>query len=269
MTWRTASMLTAVLLVLSHPARGQEGPQSRLMLSLFGGISTGSSLWTVNRQPVFNNLGNTDTVRLVRRLQPGIMFGASGTLFPSPYFGVHGEIAFLGLGLENRCQMIFTDPAVGNLGYTVDACDDITTTDGSATTGAFFVGAVARAAPRGFASPFLRVMGGITTRSSSTSEVVGRYLNSSGTVTGLVIINDPDGGGISPAFAVAAGVMIALGPGYQLRLEIRDHLLMVDRLTGPADPLTLLAPSENALKHNFALTVGLDIVLEQRRGRRY
>lgn len=268
---RIALTLATTLLLLTSPAEGQEGRQSRLLLSLFGGITTSSPLWTVNRQPVFINTSTIDTVRLVRRLQSGIMFGASGTLFPSPHFGLHGEIAFLGLGLENRCRLVFSDPAGPgpSLSPTADACDDITETDGSATTGAFFVGGVVRAAPRGFASPFLRIMAGITTRSSSTTQVAGRFIDATSGVTLLPIISDPEGGKTSPAVAAAAGVMVALGPGYQLRLELRDHILVVDRITAPADPLTLRAPAENAIEHNFALSVGLDIVLEQRRGRRY
>lgn len=268
----TRGAITALALIIATGTTlaAQQRSEPQLMLSIVGGLTTGNALWEINRQPVLNGAGNHDTLRLVRRLQSGFMLGASATYYVSPHVGVYGEIAFLGLGLGNTCRLIALDPSPANPGRNADVCDDITATDGSANTVGFFVGAAFRGAPRGFASPYFRVQGGLTTRGSSTTEVVGRFVQPfTGTVEARLVVNDPEGGSIQPAAGFAAGIMIPVAAGYQIRLELRDHLLLVDRLDGPASTLATGAPRSTTLVNNLALVFGLDIVLERKRGRRY
>jgi hypothetical protein len=70
---------------------------------------------------------------------------------------------------------------------------------------------------------------------------------------------------------VAAGLAFRLGTGYQLRLEGRDVITLLDQVTGPADPSsgTLVPPRSGHVFHNFAFTVALDVILEQSHRRRY
>jgi hypothetical protein len=85
-----------------------------------------------------------------------------------------------------------------------------------------------------------------------------------------VVIDDPKGGAINPTAAVGLGVMIPFARGYQARFEIRDQLVMARYATGPAPPGALqVPPTANKLVHSVGLLFKLDIVLEQRRGRRY
>ena len=72
-------------------------------------------------------------------------------------------------------------------------------------------------------------------------------------------------------FGLAAGFTQPLGKdgGYQVRLEMRDVISSFERVTGQADPTTLIAPTEIKYYHHLALTLGLDVVLERQRGRRY
>jgi hypothetical protein len=45
-------------------------------------------------------------------------------------------------------------------------------------------------------------------------------------------------------------------------------MVLMDQATGPANNLAI-APSRRTLMHSLGLTMAVDIVLEQRRGRRY
>jgi len=73
---------------------------------------------------------------------------------------------------------------------------------------------------------------------------------------------------VAPSLQLGAGFTAKLGGAYQFRFEARDVLATFDRVTGPTD-VTLVPPTETRWFHHFALTLGLDVVLEQKRGRRY
>jgi len=61
---------------------------------------------------------------------------------------------------------------------------------------------------------------------------------------------------------------MALGRAYQFRFEARDAVARFEQVTGAADAL-LLPPTGTRFFHHFVFTMGLDVVLEQKRGRRY
>ena len=248
----------------------QERPEPQLLLTIFGGASGGATLYSGLRQPLtlIEDPAAADTLDLGRRLSPAIMFGASTTYFPTPHFGLSAEIAFLGLGRDDTCAMAYTDPTLASAGFNSQMCDDIAGTGGSASTIAFYVGALYRIAPRGGIKPYLRAQGGITTRNSSTVELSGRFVDGSGIVRNRLVIADPDAGGVDPSASFGLGFMLAFAPGYQARLEFRDHLLFVDRVNGPANVFGQ-APTERVLVHSPGLVLMLDIVLERKRGRRY
>src|SRR5207253_2100915 len=65
-----------------------------------------------------------------------------------------------------------------------------------------------------------------------------------------------------------AGATIAAGRGYQIRWEIRDNIVGIQTVTGPAER-GAVPPHETSYRHIFSLNVGLDVILEKRRGRRY
>jgi len=83
-----------------------------------------------------------------------------------------------------------------------------------------------------------------------------------------LIIEDPGLSSVEPSAQFGLGVMVPFAAGYQARLEFRDRLLLVDRITGPANALGRAA-TERTTINSLGLVIMLDIVLEQRRGRRY
>ncbi|MDH4043499.1 MAG: hypothetical protein OEW06_03490 [Gemmatimonadota bacterium] len=241
-----------------------------MILTVFGGAMGGATLYSGLRQPLalLEDPSATDTLDLGRRLAPAISFGASATYFPSPHLGLSGEIVFMGFGLDDTCSMVYTDPSTLRRGYNEQMCNDIAGKSGSASTIAFYVGGLYRIAPRGGIKPYLRVQAGITTRASSTVELSGRFLDETGVVRDRLVIGDPDASSLDPSVGFGLGFMLPIAAGYQVRLEFRDHLLYANRVTGPADALER-APTERTLVNSLGLVLMLDIVLEQKRGRRY
>ena len=77
--------------------------------------------------------------------------------------------------------------------------------------------------------------------------------------------------------SLGAGAMLPLSPGYQLRLEARDLIVALPYPTGPATDTGSVAnasalpqpPIGVKVRHVPTLMLGLDVVLERRRGRRY
>jgi hypothetical protein len=264
--------LSCLLLALAAvPAAGQTRPQPQLLLSIFGGVSSGGTIWEINRQPYSRRSDPTtfDTLRLSRALESGLTLGASATVFPGANLGFTGEITYLGHDLNDVCTAVHIDPSVVNEGETQAICDDISRQGGSAVSLAFSGGLLYRIASGAFASPYLRAQVGLTVRSASTVEMQGRFLLNSQPQARLVL-DDPRTGALNPTAGFGAGVMIPFARGYQARFEVRDQLLLVRRATGPAPPGTsLVPPTGTRLMHSVGLLLKLDIVLEQRRGRRY
>lgn len=262
-------LVPAFLAVAPLRATAQQRPEPQLMLSLFGGVSTGNQLWEVNRQRFtrLSDVSSVDSLRLTRRLEPGITIGASATYFPSPNLGVHGEILLYGFGVDDGCTLAYVDPSPVDSAANRQVCSDISRRASTASTIGFLVGGVFRAAPRGFASPYARVHLGFTTRASSTVEVTGRYVDANGASVPRLVLGDP-GGGILPTGGLGVGVMLPVAPGYQVTLEVRDNFLAMRRPSGPAVTLAT-PPVETAWVQAFSILVRLDIVLEQKRGRRY
>jgi hypothetical protein len=119
-------------------------------------------------------------------------------------------------------------------------------------------------------SPYLRGSVGIVSMPHSRVEVIGNYLTSVGPQP-VVVIGDPSPKRAAPMFGLAVGVTTPLSKdrGYQFRLEARDVITSIERVTGSADATTLIAPTASRSYHHLALTIGLDVVLERKRGRRY
>lgn len=253
-----------VLLVCAVPlsAVAQTGPQSSLVLTVFAGAFTGHGLWRVPKQPICqpnasNQCGSSptyDTLSLTRTVNAGLMGGVSASLFPSGVVGLQLEVAYLALSLSDTCTPVaVTSPA------NQQVCSDIQGTTTPASTLGLYGGVIARAAARRTISPYLRGGIGLTVTSRSTLALE--------TLSKAIVV-DNSTGGIAPSFHAGVGLTSSLGPGYQFRLEIRDILARQDRLDGPANSLGQ-APSSSKLYHHLGLTMGLDVVLERKRGRRY
>ena len=261
---------------IALPLAGQTRSQPQMFLSIFAGAAGGTRLWTVDRQQllVLNTQGFLnpvyDTVRLSRRIAPGFAAGINAAYFPSPYLGYVGEIALLGLGLEDNCTLVAEDTLFDAQRTNRQLCDNINGRAGAASTVAFYGGIIARANPRGAVVPYARLQAGITSRQSAATGLSGNFIDQTGQTLTRTVYRDDSGHGTNPSVAAALGMMVPVSAGYQFRLELRDHLLREQQITGPASVSSAgVPPTQGRWLHNWALLVHFDIVLEKRRGRRY
>jgi len=268
---RPALFVTLALAVASSAA-AQSKPQPNIVLTIGGGVVTGHGLWTVDKQPICLLGGGGvcsglyDTLRIARSVSPSLIIGASGTYFPWSHLGFHAEISYLGLPLDDTCTPLFLNPDAPDQ-RAQQMCDNMTADKGTGGAISLFVGATLRAARRKAISPYARFNVGMVNISTSTTEVVGAYVDGTG-LQERQIIEDLNGRGASFMTGVAAGITTPIGPGYQFRLEARDVITSLTRVTGPANDLAI-APTERKYFHHWGLVMALDIVLEQKRGRRY
>jgi hypothetical protein len=269
------SVLT--LLTVTASAAAQQTPtQPTLILSIIGGVSNSSTLWDVERQPLCVLLGQTcsnsyDTLRVTRDITPGIVAGVMGTLYRGPHVGLSLEILYIGLPIDDTCTRIDSvadpgaDPVYGPRNGQL--CLNISGASLSTSVISAMGGVVIRASSRGSFSPYVRAGVGVTSYSTSTTELSGDFVQN-GNVESRAVVVDPHPKSIGFSGQVAAGFTEALGPGYQFRLEVQDAMIPLQQLTGPANDLAQ-APTSTKVFHRLSLRFGLDVVLEQKRGRRY
>jgi hypothetical protein len=257
-------------------AAAQTGSEASLVLTIFAGTVTGHTLWTVERQPL-SVLGSSptryDTLRIVRSTNSSLMLGATGTYFVTPHVGFHVEISYMGLGFDSDCSALFLNPD-SSVGGTIDqrrngqVCDDIQSQGVSGGAISVFGGVTLRAASRGSFSPYVRGNIGFVNLSQTSIDVAGAFVDTDNQVKIRQVVLDQNPRRTSFLLGVAAGFTSPVGPGYQFRLEIRDQIIQFDRLTGPGSAAGA-NPIARKGYHHFALALGLDVVLERKRGRRY
>jgi hypothetical protein len=253
------------------------GSQPNLILSLFGGVAAGHSLWSVQQQPlcvfgppsggVFQCSGNYDTLRLTREVTSSIVAGAAATYFPSPHFGYQLELYYLGQSYEDHCSAERFDTTDVNQ-INQQACNSITSSAPSSGAIGFFGGILYRLAPTAVVSPYIRGGIGILAYSGGTIAMSGDAVVDTAIYNRPVYVDDsPKTTSLSFQFGV--GMTVRTSPGYQLRMELRDALADLAYVTGPSPGDNLVPPTATKWFHNIVLTVGLDVVLEQKRGKRY
>ncbi len=266
--------LSLVLWCAASPALAQRGPEPTMILTLFGGATTGHQLWRVARQPLCVIAPNGscssqfDTLDLQRDVGPSLVFGASGVYFPQPHLGVEGEIFYVGLPFDDSCRGVYFNPDPNPPSASEKVCLDITAESPGTSAIAFYGGLVLRGSPRHAISPYARLGLGLVTYSGGTIEMSGAYDDGTGNIQSRAVLIDDRPKTSSVSLQTAVGMTTRITPGYQFRLEIHDALIPLQRAAGPAGT-TLQPPKATRTYHHLLLTMGLDVVLEKKRGRRY
>lgn len=236
--------------------------ESRLTVGVIGGWIGGASLWSVT-QPVFANGGRTDEMLLVRDLRGNIAVSGQLTYFPTPRFGWTGELSYTGLGTRDGCRMVVDNGDQFNR----DACAAIDGRDRAASAVSAMAGAVYRFGSRTDLQPYLRGNVGLSLVPRSTTAMIAFFGEDD--EVALPIYFEDESRRAKPTAALSFGISTAPSAGYQFRLEVRGtavQLEVVDRAVpaGVQEPPVVskwvILPS---------ISVGLDVVLEKRRGRRY
>jgi hypothetical protein len=272
---RSLPFAVAAVLFAETSARAlaaQTPGEPNLVLTIFGGVQAGHALWTVQEQPlcVLDSQGRCgsvyDTLRLSRSVGSSIVAGVTATYFVSPHVGLTGHLGYQGFSLNDGCTAVVLSADAERRNEQL--CDDIRGSQVSGGAVSVLAGVTVRAAPRGGGiSPYVQAGAGLVNHGRSTTDVAGRYV-AGGTVVTREVIADDSPLRTSVGLLVGGGFTSPLGTGYQFRLEVRDIVSRLQRLEGPADPLGR-APKAIRFYHSIALTMGLGIVLENTRGRRY
>jgi len=266
-------LFASVLLALSLAApagAAQTGTQPSLVLTIFAGAATGHSLWSIPRQPYClptscMAVDPRDTLRLSRDVGSTLIAGAGATYFQSPHLGFTFEVFYLGIPLDDSCTGLFYNTDLENRNEQL--CNYIAGSALSSSAIAFFGGLVLRAAPTRAISPYVRAGAGVLSYSTGTVDMSGIFRLSNGAVQSRAVIIDEKPKKAALTIQTAAGFTARLGPGYQFRFELRDVLAPLEHVTGPADDLARV-PTATKVHHRVALALGLDVILEKKRGRR-
>ncbi len=261
---RVVGCLAALILIAPSPGQAQATrDQSRLVVGVSGGWIGGVDLWSVPNQPILASAQQQDIFDLRRRLRSNLTFIGQGTFFPSDNIGISGEVSYLGLGTTDECLFV---PSA-NDSFNQAACSVINGDDRSASAVSLTGGVVLRPLSRAEVQPYARLMVGIALVPRSTVPVTA--------VLGLredevlqVYLEDGDKDA-RPTGTVAFGFSTAPRSGYQLRIEGRLTAVQLLAVTGPTATQNRVPPTSNVTKLLPSIVVGMDIVLEKRRGRRY
>jgi hypothetical protein len=253
---------TAALLAFPFTAAVAQktGDESRIIFTISGAYIGGRGLWNVPNQPV-QEPPLVDTFNLNRSIAANFGAGFSGAYFPSGNVGITADFLLLGLGYDDSCRITNTPESLRNL----EVCDDIDEQDKSAAAVTIGVGGNFRFFPREFISPFARANAGILIANQSSILVQG--VSNDGVL--LTIYDDEKRESVTPAFALGVGATMQISRGYHLRWEVRDNIVGIDAVTGPTDAPRFVPPHEQVFKHMFSVLIGIDVVLERDRGRRY
>jgi len=274
--------LTLAALCAAAPvsAAAQTADRPNLVLTVFGGFRAGHSLWTLHNQPfvvidyVANTLdsvpGHYDTLDIARQVTPSFVLGLTASYFRGPHLGFQAEMVFLGMSLETRCAIRRYDQA-DSADINPELCNNITGTGVPMSAVQFSAGVIFRATPKKAATPYVGLSGGFVTRARGTVETDGAFVDNGGGLNSFPVIADDKATRSDLSAQLAAGIMFPLGPGYQIRLEGRDVYTRLDYVSGLADPteVPLHPPHAARYNHHLVFAVGLDVVLERKRGRRY
>jgi opacity protein-like surface antigen len=255
------------LLVMSAPITPlwaqRTRDQARLIFTVSGGIVYGRSLWFTSPQPV-QFTSTADTLALGRRIRSTFTLGFLGSYFAGEHLGFTGEGFFLGLGYKDSCSQLYSSGS----SEIAAVCQSIQGATTSATSVVLAAGPVFRVYSREALSPYVRASLGIVISNQSSLRTIGRFPSSAGTVN-LIVYDDNHDSRVAPTLALGAGFTTPLASGYQFRWEVRDNIVGIQQVTGPSSQIRTIPPHKLAYKHLFSMTLGFDVVLERRRGRRY
>jgi hypothetical protein len=255
--------------------------QSTLVITLMPGFVWGSDLWSVDRQPIFASPGSPDpltdppvfdTLALKREIRSSIAMSFAATYFPGANIGFTGEAVLLGVGYRDTCRLVAsTQPRPREI--CTDPPGGINNFEKAATAVVVSAGAIGRINSRKRLSPYARLGGGVLVSNQSSLRTIGTDFpdgsDPDGAPVDVIVYDDDRSTRFTPALLLGLGFTAQLSPGFQLRWEARDNVVGVRAVTAATTTDGTIPPSELRFKHLPSVFIGIDVVLERRRGRRY
>ena len=238
--------------------------QSSLVFTVSLGAVGGSRLWSSSPQAV-QFIVPADMVALDRRIRSTLAVGFGGVYFPGENVGLTLEGFLIGLGFEDSCRHLFSSGASA----VAEVCESIQGKKKAATSVILSGGTLFRFNSRKLFSPYARVNLGLVLSQQSSLRTLGQFVNSSGQIEDLFVYSDDHNSRVDPSLALGVGFTAAVAKGYNLRWELRDNITGLQSVKSTIPISGFVPPHERVFKHLFSMTVGFDVVLERRRGRRY
>lgn len=237
--------------------------QTRLVIGVAGGWIGGKELWAVPNQPISALAQQTEIFDLGRRLRSNVTMSATGTYFPGSHLGYSGDITYLGLGTVDRCRITVSAGDFVN----EQACRALDGNQRSASAVAAMGGVTLRPLSRAVVQPYARVLAGVAIVPRGTVQMTANFGVEDDAI--LPIYVEENRKDLKPAAGLVLGLATASSNGYQFRIEARGTWVRLPVVAGATERENLAPPT--AVRSTFlpSLVVGMDIVLEKRRGRRY
>jgi hypothetical protein len=252
------------LALLASPLAAQSGLEAGTSVRLFGGLALNQQLlWSIPKQPILvrgtEAAPQYDTLALARSLEPGLTFGVAFSHFPTSHLGVAARLAYLGLERASRCSGVYYN---GVQRENVGLCASIQGQHRTMGLVVLDLQGIARMLPRGAVSPSLHAGVTAATYTASTVYVEGVYPN------GIrIVIDDPTPGSI--VMGATLGLTLTTGGrGYQIAFDLSDTWLGFPVVAGPANSAAH-APTTTHYTRHTVFSLGLEFVLDGKRGRRY
>lgn len=254
------TLLVAIAALSATGLAAQTADQARLVFSVgIGQSSGGGQLWSVGKQPFVLGPNLVDTLSLSRSFRRSLNLVLSGTYFPGDHFGFNVEAQMLGLATGDECRTVGSASA-----STTALCSSIDQSKRSGSSAALSGGIVYRVASHQPLHPYIRTNVGLLLTQESFIRTAGQIGSGEATV-----YDDQNPSTVRPYVSFGGGVVAVVGKGYQFRFEVRDNWVQVTKVTGGTSRQGVRPPTETVGKHLLTATVGFDVVLERKRGRRY
>lgn len=263
---------TAASLALSASRLPAQEPLTEVQLSASAGFTWDGRLWNVAAQPMSVTTTGTallDTFALARHVSPGLTAWLGFTKYSRPRIGFGAEIAWVAASLATACRAVGPfqpDPNATNAAICGTVGQQRMVTSAIAALGTITL----RAAPRRDVSPYAKVGLGLAMLSGSFV-VTGADYSTDACPMCYEEIYAPDSRSFTWTGTLAAGLVFGGGLPIRFRIEVRDFVLGLPTVTGPANPASShpAPPVHLRATHRIVFAMGFDLVSGGLRRRRY
>ena len=261
---------TAIVLLAGGLAAQARSDQARLSFGMAIGYNGGSNLWSVHDQTIFGSFG-VDSADVSRIIRPTLGITFLGVYYPNSRIGFTGEIHLIGLAYEDHCSLTTNSGSAD----THQICSSINGSQSPGTAVAATVGTILRPFPWAGVQPYFRGNVGLTVSEQSTLRMRANFIEEACDTTQSTcgstyfLFEDSHPTSVSPTGALAVGITGFVGRGSQLRVEVKDNLVILKEVRGTTAYQAREPPWQQKVHQIFTLSVGMEVVLEKRRGRRY
>jgi len=259
------TLLVCLLTLAGSAAAQRRSDQARLSVGMGLGFNGQTSLWRVDGQELLDNFAR-DTVTVTRDVRSTIGLAFTAVYYPNDHWGISGEAHLIGIGFVDGCTLRSNSGSVRNQ----EVCTTLQGQESPGTAVAATIGGIYRPFPWTEFQPYIRLNAGLLISQQSALRMRATIVSDSGQLVDVYVFQDKHPASIYPTMAIGGGMTAFVSRSYQVRFEMKDNVVSLAHATGTVPPAQLATPpSVRKLNHLLSLTIGMEVVLEKKRGRRY